>query len=207
MSERERGDGGDGAHQEARVRVEKIEVLHDEWSKLKRATLSFLRSDGTWQQLVRETYDRGDGVTALLYDRGRGTVLLLRQFRYPVHARGGPSLLIEACAGKSDGRPPEVAMRAELAEELGVEITEELTRVMEAYMSPGSVTEKLSFYTAPYTLAQRTSAGGGLKEEGEDIESLELPFGEALAMIDRGEIVDGKTIMLLLYAHWKRLLS
>lgn len=190
-----------------RVRIERVEVLHDEWSQLKRTTLKFLRSDGSWQELVRETYDRGDGVAGLLYDRGRGTVLLLRQFRYPVHARGGPSLLIEACAGKADGRPPEEAMRAELAEELGVEITGELHRVMEAYMSPGSVTEKLSLFVAPYTVASRTAAGGGLPEEGEDIETLELPFIEALAMIDRGEIIDGKTIMLLLYAQWKRLLS
>lgn len=190
-----------------RVRIEKIEVLHDEWSKLKRATLQFLRRDGTWQQLIRETYDRGDGVVALLYDHERGTVLLIRQFRWPVHAHGGPSFLIEACAGKADGLAPEVAMRHELAQELGVEITGELTRVMEAYMSPGSVTEKLSFFVAPYTPASRTAAGGGLVEEGEDIESLELPFTEALAMIDRGEIMDGKTIMLLLYAQWKRLLS
>lgn len=192
---------------EERVRIERVEVLHDEWSQLKRTTLQFLRSDGSWQELVRETYDRGDGVVGLLYDRGRGTVLMLRQFRYPVHARGGPSFLIEACAGKADGRPPEEAMRAELAEELGVEITGELHRVMDAYMSPGSVTEKLSFFVAPYTLASRTAAGGGLREEGEDIETLELPFTEALAMIDRGEIVDGKTILLLLYAQWRRLLS
>lgn len=192
---------------EERVRIERVEVLHDEWSQLKRTTLQFLRSDGSWQELVRETYDRGDGVVGLLYDRGRGTVLMLRQFRYPVHARGGPSFLIEACAGKADGRPPEEAMRAELAEELGVEITGELHRVMDAYMRPGSVTEKLSFFVAPYTLASRTAAGGGLREEGEDIETLELPFTEALAMIDRGEIVDGKTILLLLYAQWKRLLS
>lgn len=190
-----------------RVRIDRVEVLHDEWSQLKRTTLQFLRSDGSWQELVRETYDRGDGVVGLLYDRGRGTVLILRQFRYPVHARGGPSFLIEACAGKADGRPPEEAMRAELAEELGVEITGELHRVMDAYMSPGSVTEKLSFFVAPYTLASRTAAGGGLPEEGEDIEALELPFTEALAMIDRGEIIDGKTILLLLYAQWKRLLS
>lgn len=190
-----------------RVRIDRVEVLHDEWSQLKRTTLQFLRSDGSWQELVRETYDRGDGVVGLLYDRGRGTVLMLRQFRYPVHARGGPSFLIEACAGKADGRPPEEAMRAELAEELGVEITGELHRVMDAYMSPGSVTEKLSFFVAPYTLASRTAAGGGLPEEGEDIEALELPFTEALAMIDRGEIIDGKTILLLLYAQWKRLLS
>lgn len=190
-----------------RVRIDRVEVLHDEWSQLKRTTLQFLRSDGSWQELVRETYDRGDGVAGLLYDRGRGTVLLIRQFRYPVHARGGPGFLIEACAGKADGRPPEQAMRAELAEELGVEITGELHRVMDAYMSPGSVTEKLSLFVAPYTLASRTAAGGGLPEEGEDIETLELPFTEALAMIDRGEIIDGKTILLLLYAQWKRLLS
>jgi nudix-type nucleoside diphosphatase (YffH/AdpP family) len=188
-----------------RVRIDNVEVLSQGWSKLHRTTLSFLRSDGQWQTLTRETYDRGDGVTLLLFHRERGTVLLTRQFRYPTFVSGGPGFLIETCAGKVDDRAPDVAIRAEVEEELGVRVGE-IAQVMQAYMSPGSVTEKLTFYTAPYTLEDRVGAGGGLAHEGEDIETLELPFSDALAMIERGEIADGKTIMLLLYAQWKQLL-
>jgi nudix-type nucleoside diphosphatase (YffH/AdpP family) len=188
-----------------RVRIENVEVLSADWSKLHRTTFAFLRRDGRWQTLTRETYDRGDGVTLLLFNRERGTVLLTRQFRYPTFVAGGPGLLIETCAGKVDDRAPELAIRAEVEEELGVRVGA-ISQVMEAYMSPGSVTEKLTFYTAPYEAEDRVGAGGGIAQEGEDIEALELRFDEALAMIERGEIADGKTIMLLLYAQWKQLL-
>ena len=67
-------------------------------------------------------------------------------------------------------------------------------------MSPGSITEKLHFFVAEYDPAMRISSGGGLAEEGEDIEVLELPIDSALAMISDGRIVDAKTIMLLQYA-------
>lgn len=188
-----------------RVRIEKVEVLADDWSTLKKTTLSFLRRDGSWQSLTRETYDRGNGATLLLYNRPRQTVLLTRQFRYPAYVNGAHELLIEACAGLLDARDPEEAIRAEVEEELGVRVAA-VTRVLESYMSPGSVTEKLTFFVAEYQDRDRVAEGGGVAHEGEDIESLELPFAEALAMIERGEILDGKTIMLLLYAQWKQLI-
>jgi hypothetical protein len=70
-------------------------------------------------------------------------------------------------------------------------------------MSPGSVTEKLHFFVAEYDPSMRIGAGGGVAEEGEDIDVLELPLGEALAMIDSGEICDAKTVMLLQQAALK----
>jgi GDP-mannose pyrophosphatase NudK len=69
---------------------------------------------------------------------------------------------------------------------------------MQAYMSPGSVTEILHFFVAEYSRAQRVNDGGGVEEE--DIEVMELSFDDALARIASGEIRDGKTIMLLQYA-------
>lgn len=188
-----------------RVRTEKVEILADDWAVLKKTTLSFQRRDGAWQTLTRETYDRGNGATLLLYNRQRRTVLLTRQFRYPAFVNGATDLLIETCAGLLDARDPEAAIRAEVEEELGVKLPV-VTRVLESYMSPGSVTEKLTFFVAEYQDEDRVAAGGGVAHEGEDIESLELPFTDALAMIERGEIVDGKTIMLLLYAQWKNLI-
>jgi nudix-type nucleoside diphosphatase (YffH/AdpP family) len=187
-----------------RIRIEKVETLANDWATLKKTTLAFQRTDGAWQTLTRETYDRGNGATLLLINRARGTVLLTRQFRYPAFVNGATDLLIEACAGLLDARDAETAIKEEVEEELGVRISS-VSRVFESYMSPGSVTEKLHFFVAEYTADDRISSGGGVAHEGEDIEAVELPFAEALAMIDRGEIVDGKTIMLLLYAQWKQL--
>jgi nudix-type nucleoside diphosphatase (YffH/AdpP family) len=182
-----------------RIRVRDVRVLSDDWYLLSKTTFDYRREDGTWQTLSRETYDRGNGAVILLYDRVRGTVLLTRQFRYPAYVNGHPEPLIEACAGLLDERSPEDAIRHEAEEEAGCRIAAP-RRVFEAFMSPGSVTERLVFFVAEYSATDRVSAGGGIVAEGEDIEVLELTLNAALAMVERGEIVDGKTIMLLQYA-------
>jgi nudix-type nucleoside diphosphatase (YffH/AdpP family) len=182
------------------VVVRDVEVTSDGWHVLRRTTYDYRRRSGQWVTEQRETYDRGNGAVILPYDAARGTVLLTRQFRYPVYVNGHPDgRFVEAAAGLLDADDPDTAIRREAAEELGVRIGP-LEHVFDAYMSPGSVTERLHFYAAPYTPADRTGAGGGLPEDGEDIEVLELPFAEALAMVADGRIADAKTIMLLQWA-------
>ena len=183
------------------VVVTDVELLASGWHVLRRTTLDRRRrSDGEWVTEQRETYDRGNGAAMLVYDVERRTVLLTRQFRYPVYVNGHPDgLLIEAAAGLLDDDAPEVAVRREVEEELGGAVGE-VQHGFDVFMSPGSVTERLHFYAAPYRPHDRTTAGGGLEEEGEDIELFELPFDEALAMVDDGRIADAKTIMLLQWA-------
>ena len=182
------------------VVVRDVELTSDGWHVLRRTTFDYRRRDGRWETQQRETYDRGNGATILLYDAERGTVLLTCQFRYPAYVNGhSDGMLIEAAAGLLDDDDPETAIRREAGEELGVNIGQ-LHHIFDIYMSPGSVTERLHFYAAPYKPADRTSAGGGLVEDGEDIEVLELPFRDAMAMITDGRIADGKTIMLLQWA-------
>ena len=184
------------------VRVLDVEVTSDGWHVLRRTTLEVRGRDGAWTTQTRETYDRGNGAAILLYDAQRRTVLLTRQFRYPVYVNGHPDgMLIEAAAGLLDDDEPEVAIRREAAEELGV-VVGEVQHVFDVYMSPGSVTERLHFYVAPYLPSDRTEHGGGVADEGEHIEELEIAFDDALAMIEDGRIADGKTIMLL---HWAAL--
>ncbi|PRD57880.1 NUDIX domain-containing protein [Phyllobacterium myrsinacearum] len=182
-----------------RVRVRTVKILADDWFVLKKTTFDYLRRDGTWQTQNRETYDRGNGAVILLYDRARRTVILTRQFRYPAFVNGCTELLIEAPAGLLDNISPEERIRKEAEEETGYRV-QHVRKVFEAFMSPGSVTEKLYFFAGEYTSSDRVSDGGGEAAEGEDIDVLELPFDEALAMIGRGAIEDGKTIMLLQYA-------
>ncbi|WP_345712897.1 NUDIX domain-containing protein [Kineococcus glutinatus] len=182
------------------VVVRDVEVTSDGWHVLRRTTFEHRRRDGTWQVQQRETYDRGDGATVLLYDRERATVLLTRQFRFPAYVNDHPDgMLLETAAGLLDADDPESAVRREAAEELGVEVGE-IAPVFALYTSPGSVTERLHCYAAPYGAADRTGAGGGLVEEGEDIEVVELPFAQALRMVADGRIVDAKTVLLLQWA-------
>ena len=185
-----------------RIRVEEVELLSDDWFVLKKTTFAFLRSDGTWQRQSRETYDRGNGATILLYDPRRRTVVLTRQLRYPAFVNGHDDLLIEAPAGLLDAAEPEVRIRAEVEEETGFQVRE-VRQVFDAFMSPGSVTERLHFFVGEYAPGDRKSAWGGNVAEGEDIAVLEVDLDEALAMIDAGTIRDGKTIMLLQYAALK----
>jgi nudix-type nucleoside diphosphatase (YffH/AdpP family) len=182
------------------VVIREVELLATAWHVLRRTTFDYRHADGRWTREQRETYDRGDGATILLYDPDRRTVLLARQFRFPAYVNGHPDgMLVEAAAGLLDGDDPAGAIRREATEELGVQVGE-LRHVFGVWMSPGSVTERLHFYAAPYTPASRTTAGGGVADEGEDIEAVELPFDDALAATLDGRIADAKTIMLLQWA-------
>ncbi|CAL8478744.1 NUDIX domain-containing protein [Caballeronia novacaledonica] len=185
-----------------RVRILKTEVLSDDWYVLRKVTFDFQRRDGAWQRQSRETYDRGNGATILLRDRKTGNVLLTRQFRMPAFVNGHDGMLIETPGGLLDDATPEERIRVEVEEETGYRV-HHVEKIFEAFMSPGSVTEKLYFYIGDYDGSMRVSAGGGVEEEGEEIETIEVPLQTAMQMIERGEIMDGKTIMLLQYAALK----
>ena len=179
-----------------RVRIIDTTVLSNDWYVLKKTTFDFLRRDGVWQRQSRETYDRGNGATILLFNRDRRTVVLTRQFRLPAFVNGHDGMMIEAAAGLLDNATPEERIRAEAEEETGYRV-DNVRKVFEAYMSPGSVTEKLHFFIAEYDASTRVGHGGGVEAEGEDLEVIELTLDEALGAVRRGEIVDAKTIMLL----------
>jgi len=180
------------------VEVLDTEILSDNWYVLRKVTFRLRKRDGSWETQSREAYDRGNGATILPYDVSRRTVILTRQFRLPTFVNGNASgMLIETCAGLLDHENPWQCITRELREETGFDI-HDARKVMEAYMSPGSVTEIVHFFVAEYTPAQRANAGGGVEEE--DIEVIELTIDEATAKVASGEIRDGKTIMLLQYA-------
>ena len=182
------------------IRILEERVLAHDWYLLRKTTFEHRRRDGRLQVVSRETYDRGNGVALLLFNAARATVILTRQFRFPAWVNGcADGLLVEACAGQLDGNDPVAAMQREAIEETGYDVKAP-RKVFEAYMSPGSITEKLHFFVAAYDDADRRNAGGGEADEGEDIEVLELPLARALEMIASGEIQDGKTIMLLQHA-------
>jgi nudix-type nucleoside diphosphatase (YffH/AdpP family) len=182
-----------------RIRVKEVRLLSDNHYVLKSTTFQYRRANGEWQTQHRETYDRGNGATLLPYNLAKRTVVLVKQFRYPAYVNGYDDLMIEAAAGLLDNASPESRIRAEAEEETGYRLGA-IRRVFEAFMSPGSVTEKLHFFVAEYESSMQVGSGGGIADEGEDIEVLELPIDSALAMISDGRIADAKTIMLLQYA-------
>lgn len=184
---------------EEEIRILEERLLSDNWGTLKKYRFAMTQRNGERQEHLREVYDRGHAAVILLCNREANTVVLCRQFRLPVHLSGDPGWLIEACAGLLDGDTPEACARKEAEEETGYR-PHAVHHVFDSYMSPGSVTERLSFFIGEIVSGDRISAGGGLAHEGEDIEVLEIAFAEAMAMVERGAIIDAKTIMLLQHA-------
>ena len=186
-----------------RIRLHEPVILSDNWYTLRKFTFDYQRKNGTWETQSREAYDRGNGATILLHNPAADTVILTRQFRLPTFVNGNPTgMLIETCAGLLDDEHPDAAILRETEEETGYRLRA-VQKVMEAYMSPGSVTERLFFYLAEYSSATEQRGGGGIEEE--EIEVLELPLLQALNMVTTGEIQDGKTIMLLQHLRLQQL--
>ena len=185
-----------------RIRVKSIRPLSNGHFKLNAVSLDWRRDNGEWQSQNREVLDRGDACTLLPYNLAQRTIVLVKQFRYPAYTAGHDDLLIEAAAGLLDNASPEERIRLEAEEETGYRL-HDVRKIFEAFMSPGAITEKIHFFVAEYEPSMRVGAGGGLADEGEEIEVLELSIDEALAMIADARIVDAKTIMLLQYAALK----
>lgn len=188
------------------IKIQKSEILSDDWYTLRKITFELLQKVGSWKIQSREAYDRGNGATILLYNLDSKTVILTKQFRLPTFLNGNTTgLLIESCAGLLDQDNTEECIKRETEEETGYRISK-VKKIFEAYMSPGSVTEILHFFVAEYASNMKVSEGGGLAHEQEDIEVLELVLDVALSMIDTGEIRDGKTIILLQYLRLKNIM-
>ena len=179
-----------------RIKIVSEEVLSRNWGVLKKTTFDFLRRDGSWQRQIRETYDRGPAAAVLLHCPETAKVILVKQFRFPLYAQGKDGWLLEVCAGLLDGDDPEICARREAEEEAGYRL-KSVRKAFDAEMSPGSVVETITCFVGTYGADSRVSDGGGLHDEGEDIEVVELELAEALTMIDAGGITDGKTILLL----------
>lgn len=183
------------------VTVTSIEILADNFFQLKKVKYDVENKEGNTEHLTREVYFSANGVTVLLFNKEKGNVILTRQFRLPTflnnHRTG---MMIEACAGiVEENEDPKEGIIREIQEETGFKI-DKVEKILEAYSTPGSVAEMLHYYVAEYTDKQKTSEGGGLEEESEDIEVIELAFDEAYSKIETGEIKDAKTIILLQYA-------
>lgn len=186
-----------------RVKIVGEKTLSDGWTRLSAYELDYTDRQGERHHLHREIYHRTEAACILLYDAKRDIVILVRQFRLPAHLLGEPGWMVEVPAGLLDEDHPEDAIRREAMEETGYRLRD-VKFLFKAFMSPGAITERVHFFYAPIDLSDRIDEGGGLAEEHEDIEVLELTLDEAVAMIGNGKICDAKTIMLLQWALMNR---
>lgn len=180
-------------------RIISSKIMAKGWSSLSQLRVNGTRRDGRTVELIREVADHGHGASILPVDHTRGLCLLVRQWRAGAAFAGHAGWLIETCAGLLDADDPEGCARREALEELGTRV-HNITPVGQCFSSPGAVSEHISLFMGTYGEEDRLSEGGGLHDEDEDIEVLEMPLAAAYAMIATGEIVDAKTIILLQHA-------
>lgn len=180
-----------------------IQILNKETLSEKKYLLQYINfekpdEDGIFHNLAREVYFRPDAVAVLLVDEQQEKLLLTKQFRLPTFLNGSDSgYIVEVCAGLIDeGETPEQTAYREVMEETGYQIGD-LTKIGGAYASPGATTEYLHLFIAGYTSETDHQKYGGLKDEGESIELVELSFYEAKEQLQQGAIRDIKTIALL----------
>ncbi len=189
-----------------KVKINSIQNLSNDKYKLDKVNFDYKTKDGTWKNQSRESYDRGDGAAILLYNPIKKTIILTKQFRMPSYLNDNKDgMMVEVCAGLLDQDDPLTCIKKEAEEETGYRIDEPI-KLFELYSSPGAVTEKIHYFIAVYNDAMKISDGGGLEEETEEIEVLEIDFKKAFAMVFTGEIIDAKTVLLLQYLKMNELL-
>lgn len=189
-----------------KVKINETENLSSNWYKLDKIDFDYQLKNGNWQHQQRECYDRGDGAAILLYNSIKKTIILTKQFRMPSYLNGNSDgMMIEVCAGLLDADDPLTCIKKEAEEETGYQIKNPV-KLFEIYSTPGAVTEKIHYFIAEYSDEMKISEGGGLEEETEEIEVLELDFEKAISMVFTGEICDAKTIILLQHAKINNLL-
>lgn len=175
-------------------------VVFDGWLKVVALTLR----TRTGAVIEREVVDRGNAATVLPYDPERRMALLVRQPRPAVAYVGAPDVLLEAPAGKIDpGETAQACVLREALEETGVRLRA-LEPVASSWPSPGAWCERLDLFLAAYAAEDRTGPGGGVADEHEDIEVVELPLGDLWALVERGELPDLKTLTLAMALKLRR---
>ena len=183
-----------------KVKILKEEILSKAWSTLTKYTLAYRRENGKIETQYREVHHTGNGTCVLLINKNTENIILVKQFRIATLVNGHKDgFIYEACAGLVEQKDPEGTIIKEIQEETGIRL-DKVKHLYNAYSTPGAKTEKVSFYIAEYTDEMKNADGGGLEEEQEEIEIVEMSFVKAYEMIATGEIEDLKTISLLQYA-------
>ena len=173
-------------------KIHRLTITHKRWSQL--SVAEFHLADGT--TMLRDIEDHGDAVAVLPYDPARRVALLIRQFRAPPFVVVGDGMMLELPAGRQDEDDPLACARRELMEEVGLRV-DTLIHIASVWTMPGLSTERAHLYLALYSLGDRVAVGGGLAEEQEQIEVLELPLSTLADMADMGTLTELKTLTLL----------
>ncbi len=179
-----------------RVHIRQTGLEYDGFIRIERADLAFEKFSGEMSAAVRRfRYHRGDVAAVMIYDSDRDRVLLIRQFRYAVHARTGDGWLIECVAGIQEKEESiQTGARREVLEETGLKLAG-LELLAEYFPSPGGCSDKIHLFLGTLEDPERSLGVHGVAQEGEDIQASWVPLSQALEMARTGQIQDAKTLI------------
>jgi ADP-ribose pyrophosphatase len=182
-----------------KVEFKSSAVEYEGFVKIEKDIFQFERFvGGMSRDVTRYRYRRGDAVAVLIYDEFRKQVLLIRQFRNAVHAVTGDGWLVECVAGMmEEGETPEAVAFREVKEETGLEL-EKIEWLTSYFFSPGGCSDRIHLFLGWVKDSSHPLGIHGLWEEGEEVLAQWIPLEEALAAMERREIVDAKALMGLL---------
>lgn len=173
------------------------QTVYQGYFRMDRYRLRHRKFDGGWtDEMVREVFERGHAVGALLYDPARDEVVLIEQFRIGAVAAGHTAWLIEVVAGIiGPGESEEEVARRESHEEAGCTVTD-VIRIGDYLVSPGGTSESTTLFCCR---VDSSLAGGihGLAHEHEDIKVRVMTVAEAVEMLDANAIDNAVTIVAL----------
>ncbi|MBV8848938.1 MAG: NUDIX hydrolase [Methylobacteriaceae bacterium] len=172
-------------------KIVSTETIYEGWSKFSRVMIQT-----TGKPFKREIEDHGRAVVVLPYDPERRVAILVRLLRAPVLVAAGESSLLEAPAGLIDKEDPADAARREVMEEAGIRVTE-LEHIATVWTMPGISTERMDYYLAPFSQADRIAKGGGVAGENEDITVEEHPLADLWSWVRSSKLPDLKTLALV----------
>ncbi|MBS0540691.1 MAG: NUDIX domain-containing protein [Proteobacteria bacterium] len=155
-----------------------------------------LHKGGMSDVISREVFERGQAGALLLYDPVRDEVVMIRQFRAGAYVAGHHPFTWECVAGIiEEGESAEGMIRREVQEEAGLTV-DELLPIQKVMLTPGACSEACQIFVGR---VDASKAGGvfGLASEGEDILVKAIPFAEAYAMVERGEMDNSVSVISL----------
>ncbi len=181
-----------------KVKILKKELLYDDFFKLEKQSISFLKFNGQFSAPIeRATWVVGRASSAIVYDKSNKDIILVKQFRLPTMGMNNEDgWLLEIVAGISENKEDEFqTIEREMKEEIGFK-PEKLIKIADVHMAPGSVKEFLSIFYAEVSNDTQVSKGGGV-DVGEDIKIIRYKYEDLINLLIEGKITDAKTFIAL----------
>lgn len=170
------------------------DTIFDNHFKIKKAKIEHDSFNSKTIEVNRLSFERGDSVSILIYEKDTNSLLFTNQFRYPT-IKETSGWLIELTAGSIENNEnPQYRILKEVEEEIGYKMNH-IEFINSFFVSPGSSSERIFLYYSEVHSTDKVYEGGGLKSEKEDIQLVKIDLKEVVKQYENNAFRDAKTII------------